>query len=73
LADHPGTASDLRLSKGSPAIDGGVVIPVKWPDPLRKADKGKPDIGAVPFGAKAWGVGVNGRIPVFGGTMEKTP
>ena len=46
---------------------------MKWPDPLRKADKGKPDIGAVPFGAKAWGVGVNGRIPVFGGTMEKTP
>lgn len=60
-------ASDLRLSEGSGAIDAGLTVPEKWPDPLRESDKGKPDAGAVPFGAKGWGVGVGGRIPVFGG------
>ena len=62
-----GEASDLRLSPGSPAIDAGVVLPSKWPDPLAEADNGKPDIGAVPFGVQPWGVGVDGRISVFGG------
>ena len=63
--------SDLRLSKASPAIDAGVIIPDKWPDPLREANKGKPDVGAVPFGTESWGVGVDGRIPVFGGAKER--
>jgi len=67
LADNPGKPSDLRLSPGSPAIDAGQVIQAKWPDPLREADEREPDIGAVPLGTKAWGVGIDGRISVFGG------
>ena len=73
LTENPGTASDLRLSKSSPAIDRGVTIPAKWPDPLAEADDGKPDIGAVPFGTEAWGVGVDGRIPLFGGVQPTAP
>ncbi len=69
----PGEPSDLRLSKGSPAIDAGVKIPVQWPDPLREADKSEPDIGAVPFGDGSWGVGIDGRISVFGGANEIAP
>ncbi len=67
---NPSEPSDLRLSKGSAAIDSGLAIPTDWPDPLRETDKGKPDIGAIPFDASAWNVGVEGRIPVFGGAQE---
>jgi hypothetical protein len=63
--------SDLRLEKDSAAIDAGQPISEKWPDPLRESDAGKPDIGAIPFGGKPWGVGVDGRIPLFGGKPEK--
>jgi hypothetical protein len=49
------------------------VITTEWPDPVREADKGKPDIGAVPLGVTGWGVGVDGRISVFGGTPKKVP
>jgi hypothetical protein len=73
LAGAPGEPSDLRLSEDSPAIDAGLVLSAKWPDPLRETDKGKPDIGAVPFGETGWGVGVGGRIPVFGGAGETAP
>ncbi len=73
LAAGPKEPSDLRLSKGSPAIDAGVVLQADWPDPLREADQEKPDIGAIPHGAAPWGVGVDGRIPVFGGANEKSP
>jgi hypothetical protein len=59
--------ADLRLSAGSPAIDGGLPLPAEWPDPLRGADAGEPDIGVIPYGSEAWGVGVDGRIPLFGG------
>ena len=59
--------ADLRLQQGSPAIDGGQSVPAAWPDPLREADKGAPDIGALFHGAEAWGVGVDGRVPLFGG------
>lgn len=58
---------DLRLREGSPAINGGRAIPKEWPDPLRDGDKDGPDIGALPLGASAWGVGVDGRISLFGG------
>lgn len=58
--------SDLRLQEGSPAVNGGQSVPNDWPDPLRHLDKNAPDIGAVPFGAKEWNVGVDGRIPLFG-------
>lgn len=45
--------NDYRLQAGSPAVDSGIDIPADWPDPLRKADKGKPDIGALPLGSEA--------------------
>jgi Protein of unknown function (DUF1565) len=64
-------AVDLRLQPGSAAIDAGLAVPAKWPDPMRESDAGKPDIGALPLGAKPWSVGVNGRIPLFGGTSGK--
>jgi hypothetical protein len=48
---------DLRLSPRSPAVDAGVEIPPAWPDSLRRADKGKPDIGALPLGAAMLRVG----------------
>lgn len=41
-------ALDVGLVDGSPAIDAGVPIPDDWPDPLRDADPGAPDIGAHP-------------------------
>lgn len=51
---------------GSPAIDAGQPVPPAWPDPLRGADQGQPDMGALPLGVTPWGVGVDGRIPFFG-------
>jgi hypothetical protein len=62
--DEP--TADLRLQAGSPAIDAGQELPAHWPDPLRSADKQRPDIGSLPHGAEPWGVGVDGRIPLFG-------
>jgi hypothetical protein len=60
-------AADLRLRADSPAVNGGQPLPADWPDPLRAMDKDGPDIGALPLGAELWGVGVDGRIPLFGG------
>ena len=45
------THGDVRLAPGSAAIDAGVPSPKDWPDTLRSVDRGKPDIGALPFGA----------------------
>lgn len=73
LAPGPDTASDLRLSPDSSAIDAGVVLPVQWPDPLTESDEGRPDIGAIPFGTNAWKVGIEGRIPLFGGAGTAAP
>jgi hypothetical protein len=65
---------DARLQAGSPAIDAGVTLPVDWPDPLHAADKGKPDIGAIPASADAPSFGVHGRIkmplPVTPGSYD---
>jgi hypothetical protein len=58
--------ADLRLQPGSPAINHGQPIPATWPDPLREMDKDQPDSGALPNGARPWGVGVEGRVPLFG-------
>ncbi len=52
--------ADLRIKAGSPAVDAGVGVPTEWPDPLRTADQGKPDIGALPLGAEPLRVGVAG-------------
>jgi hypothetical protein len=37
-----------------------------WPDLLRTVDRETPDIGSLPHGTAGWGVGVNGRISIFG-------
>ena len=58
--------TDLRLRADSPAIDAGLPIVAEFPDPLRSADSGEPDVGALPLGLKPWGVGVDGRVPLFG-------
>jgi hypothetical protein len=67
LPNDANAASDLRLQPDSPAIDAGLVVPSEWPDPLRDADKGQPDIGAIPRGVEPWTVGVDGRISIFSG------
>lgn len=59
--------ADLRLQAGSPAINAGQKLPAAWLDPLRAADKDEPDIGVLPLGAEPWGIGVDGRISLFGG------
>jgi hypothetical protein len=59
--------ADLRLGPDSPAINAGQPIPETWPDPLRGSDQAAADIGALPHGAEPWGVGIDGRIPLFGG------
>lgn len=51
------TPADVRLQPGSAAIDAGVAIPTEWPDPLRSADQGKPDLGALPASAAMFPVG----------------
>lgn len=58
---------DLRLQADSPAVNSGRPVPREWPDPLRTADPGEPDIGFLPSGAEVWGVGIRGRLPLFGG------
>ncbi len=63
--------TDLRLSKGSPAIDAGLPIPPEWPDPLRAQDAGTPDIGAIPWNVAVENVGIHGRISLFNGALEK--
>ncbi len=61
---------DLRLTERSPAVEAGVVLPKQWPDPLRDADRGTPDGGAIPHGIKPWPVGVRGRQNIFGAARE---
>lgn len=68
---EPAAPVDLSLQAGSPAIDGGQPVPPDWPDPLRSADKNAPDIGVLPMGCSAWGVGIDGRIPLFGGPASR--
>jgi hypothetical protein len=48
-----------------------VSLPADWPDPVRAADAGKPDAGALPLGARPWHIGVRGRLSASG--EEKPP
>jgi len=52
LPSKPGEPANYALRPGSPAIDAGVPLPEDWPDPLAGVDQGKPDIGALPQGAR---------------------
>lgn len=58
--------SDLRLAPDSPAANAGVPLPENWPDPVRAADAGKPDIGAIPAGVEPWRIGFHGRYSALG-------
>jgi len=64
-----GVLADLRLKAGSAAVDAGQTLPMNWTDPLRAADQGMPDIGALPLGAEAWTVGIDGRLSLFSGDV----
>jgi hypothetical protein len=66
LASDRSAPADVRLLADSPAVNGGLPIPAEWLDPLRDSDRAEPDSGALPHGAQLWGVGVGGRIPLFG-------
>jgi hypothetical protein len=57
-ADSWDVPFDPRPAEGSPAVDAGVSLPESWPDPLRKADRGKPDVGALPAGAEPFHAGL---------------
>jgi hypothetical protein len=63
---------DLRPQAGSAAVGSGQPLPAEWPDPLRPSDAKAPDIGALPLGAQPWGVGIDGRIPLFGTSLPAT-
>lgn len=71
LSAAANSPTDLRVQLGSPAVNSGQPVPPEWPDPLRAADKDAPDIGMLPLGVLPWGVGVDGRIPLFGEAMGK--
>ena len=59
--------ADLRLAQDSPAVNSGLPVPDAWPDPLRDVDSGQPDIGALPLSSEPWGIGIDGRLSLFGG------
>ena len=54
--------NDYRLQPDSPAIGQGVVLGQDMPDPMRPDDGRRPDIGALPLGAKPLRVGIHARI-----------
>lgn len=64
--------NDLRLQSDSPAVNSGQRLPTEWPDPFPAADGKTPDVGALPLGAQPWGVGIDGRIPLFDTASSKT-
>jgi hypothetical protein len=70
LAADGSRPDDLRLQADSPAVKAGQTLPAEWPDPLRGESGSPPDIGAIPLGGEAWGVGVDGRVPRFGGKLK---
>jgi hypothetical protein len=63
--------ADLRLQADSPAVKAGQKLPAEWPDPLRADDEAEPDSGVLPRGAEPWGVGVDGRLSLFGGASKR--
>ncbi|TMQ04720.1 MAG: hypothetical protein E6J90_50720 [Deltaproteobacteria bacterium] len=53
-------ALDVRPAGGG-VVDAGVKLPAEWPDSLHAADRGPPDIGALPLGAAMLRVGPAAR------------
>jgi hypothetical protein len=62
---------DLSLQPESPAVDSGQSLPENWPDPLRSSDANQPDSGVLPAGGRLWSVGIDGRLPLFGGVKSR--
>jgi hypothetical protein len=61
--------NDYRLTKESPAVGKGVVLPAELADPLRASGGARPDIGALPLDAEAPAFGRYGRVRLpVGGT-----
>lgn len=55
---------DLRLKKDSELRGNGLPLPATWPDHVRT--KTWLAIGVMQKGQEPWGVGVDGRVPLFG-------
>lgn len=66
LSTDLGQVVDLRLQPDSPALGAGQPLPTTWPDPMRGASDKSPDSGVLPANGEPWGVGVDGRVPLFG-------
>jgi 2-oxoglutarate dehydrogenase E2 component (dihydrolipoamide succinyltransferase) len=66
-------ALDVRPMAGGAGIDAGVAVPADWPDSLRAADRGKPDIGALPLGAAMLQVGPAAQAPAPQAPAAPTP
>lgn len=64
---------DLGLQTESPAINAGVAIPSQWSDPLRKADKERPDLGALPVDTAPGRIGIRGRFSIGGRLLGEVP
>jgi hypothetical protein len=58
----PAAKNDYRLSKGSPAVSKGIILPRELADPWRPAGDTRPDIGALPLGAPVPDFGRHGRV-----------
>lgn len=58
---NPAIRLKAALTRESPAIDAGVPLPEDWRDPLRDADKGEPDLGALPLGVNLHPAGRSAR------------
>jgi len=52
---------DFRPASGSPVINAGIELPPDLIDPLRAADAGAPDIGALPLNAQPLITGVDAK------------
>ena len=65
------TTGTSLLGSKSPALEAGMTLPESWPDPLRKRDAGRPDLGPVPAGCPVEGIGVDGRLPFIPEPMAR--
>ena len=57
FAANPETRNDYRLRDLSPALEAGISLPEEWSDPSRPKSDERPDLGALPSGAKMFPAG----------------